>query len=327
MHCAGFTSDTYDRYVLGLLEEPDRSNLEAQIQEQCPACLTGVQRSMNLWLVFAETLENAEPSEDFRGRIVRIAELSRKVLTFPKDSAVRERTSVPIATLVVICAIACILLVAAWFAGRASSRMDKPAASVDLEQLSRKAADEVKADLIPEKHKQPDPAPGSTTPVAPVHPKPEDQVAQAQAEAEHYKSEMARSQQRIKDTENLLNTLGRSGARLFPMKALEAAGKGAVGYVVFAEKSNLIFVGSNLPKPLQDGHTLQLWILRKEEPINVDAGVFTPSEKDPTVVYFNNDLSLLTDVVSVLVTDEPSEGKYDKPTGPKLFEVNMVEDQ
>ena len=45
---------------------------------------------MNLWLVFAETLENAEPSEDFRGRIVRIAELSRKVLTFPKNSAVRE---------------------------------------------------------------------------------------------------------------------------------------------------------------------------------------------------------------------------------------------
>ena len=59
MHCAGFTSDTYDRYVLGLLEEPDRSQLESQIQQQCPACLTGVQRSMNLWLVFAETLENA----------------------------------------------------------------------------------------------------------------------------------------------------------------------------------------------------------------------------------------------------------------------------
>jgi anti-sigma-K factor RskA len=228
---------------------------------------------------------------------------------------------------VVICAIACVLLIASWYAGRASSRLDTPPASVDLEALSKKAADAVKAALVPEKHKQPDPTPGSTAPAAAAHPKPEDQVARAQADAEHYKSEMARSQQRIKNTENLLNTLGRGGARLLPMKALEAAGKGAVGYVVFAEKSNLIFVGSNLPKPLPQGHTLQLWILRKEEPINVDAGVFTPSEKDPTVVYFNNDLSLLTDVVSVLVTDEPSEGKYDKPTGPKLFEVNMVEDQ
>src|SRR5450631_640744 len=111
MHCAGFNSDTYDRYVLGLLEEPDRSQLESQIQQQCPACLTGVQRSMNLWLVFAETLENAEPSEDFRGRIVRIAELSRKVLTFPKKSALRERTAVPISALVAICAISSVLLV------------------------------------------------------------------------------------------------------------------------------------------------------------------------------------------------------------------------
>src|SRR5882724_10810888 len=104
MPCAGFSGETYDRYVLGLLDDPERSQLETEIQAQCSACLEGVQRSMNLWLVFASTLENEEPSADFRARLVRIAELSRKVLTFPKSSAVRERTSILTSTLILICA-------------------------------------------------------------------------------------------------------------------------------------------------------------------------------------------------------------------------------
>ena len=58
MACSGFPADAYDRYVLGLLEEPERSQLEAQIQDQCPDCIRSVQRSMNLWLVFATTREN-----------------------------------------------------------------------------------------------------------------------------------------------------------------------------------------------------------------------------------------------------------------------------
>jgi len=316
MHCAGFASDTYDRYVLGLLDEPDRSNLEAQIQAQCPACLSGVQRSMNLWLVFAETLENAEPSEDFRGRIVRIAELSRKVLTFPKDSAVRERTSVPISTLVVICAITSVLLVATWYAGRASTRLDKPAAEVNLEALAQKATDNVKNAIGPAKPKQPGPVPAAA-----VHAKPEDQVAQAQAAAERYKSESNRDRQKVDDLSELLGILGRGGTRLLPMKTLEVA-KGALGYVFFAEKSRLVFVGSNLPK-LEDGHTFQLWLLRKVEPAYVTAGVFTRLEKDPSVVHYD-DGSLLTDVVSILVTDELIQGKYEKPTGPKLFEFDLA---
>jgi len=54
--------------------------------------------------VFATTLENAEPSADFRGRLIRIAELSRKVLTFPKSPANRDRTTILTSTLIVICA-------------------------------------------------------------------------------------------------------------------------------------------------------------------------------------------------------------------------------
>jgi anti-sigma-K factor RskA len=318
MHCAGFASDTYDRYVLGLLEEPDRSNLETQIQEQCPACLNGVQRSMNLWLVFAETLENAEPSEDFRGRIVRIAELSRKVLTFPKDSAVRERTAVPISTLLVICGVTSVLLVATWYAGRASSRMDAPPAPVSLEKVSLDVANDVK-EVAAQKPKHPDP----TVPAPVAHPKLEDEVAKAQADAARYKSQIDRDEKKVVETNSLLAALARSGARLLPMKASEAAGK-ALGYAVFAENSRLVFVGSNLPQPSLN-HTFQLWILRKDEPTEVSAGVFTPSDKDTSVVNYEN-ASLLSNVTGVLVTEEPVAGDYSKPSGPRLFEASTAID-
>jgi anti-sigma-K factor RskA len=324
MHCAGFTSDTYDRYVLGLLEEPDRSQVEAQIQEQCPACLSGVQRSMNLWLVFAETLENAEPSEDFRGRIVRIAELSRKVLTFPKNSAVRERSVVPISTLVVICLVMCILLVATWYAARASSRMEGQVPTKDLERLAHEEANnQLKLDQEIEKRRQLETQLDSAGPAALAQAKKtEDALSKTQALVEQQKTEIARSG----ETRSLLATLAHSGARLLPMKASEAAGK-AIGYAVLVEKAQLVFVASNLPTPAAD-HTFQLWILRKESTTDastVSAGVFKPADDGSCFVHFET-ASLLTDVTGVLVTEEPAEGQYEKPSGTKLFEASTAEE-
>jgi anti-sigma-K factor RskA len=324
MHCAGFTSDTYDRYVLGLLEEPDRSQVETQIQEQCPACLTGVQRSMNLWLVFAETLENAEPSEDFRGRIVRIAELSRKVLTFPKNSAVRERTAVSISTLLIICVVMSFLLVATWYAARASSRMEGQVPTADLERLAHEVANnQLKLDQEIEKRRQLETQLDSASPASVPQPKKtDDTLSKAQALIEQQKTEIARNEQ----IKNVLEAFAHTGARLLPMKASEAAGKG-IGYAVLAEKWRLVFVGSNVPKPSEE-HTFQLWILRKESPTEtstVSAGVFTPPDSGACVVYFDNG-ALLSNVTGVLVTEEPIDGKYEKPSGPKLFEASVAEE-
>jgi anti-sigma-K factor RskA len=326
MHCAGYNSDTYDRYVLGLLEEPERSQLEAQIQEQCPACLTGVQRSMNLWLVFAETLENAEPSEDFRGRIVRIAELSRKVLTFPKNSAVRERSSVPISTLVIICAVTCILLVATWYAARDSVRIDRPPAlAFETEHAAQNLTDNP-AKSEQENGKRPKTA-NEVDPTGKAlalrAKQPDDSLLKAQAEAAHYRNELERKEGQFTDSTSLLRTFAKTGARMLPMKPTEAAVKG-LGYVIFAQNSELVFVGSSLPKPSPD-HTFELWILRKEEPSVVSAGVFMPSDSGPWVVHYT-DASLLSAVTGFVVTEEPIQGEYTKPTGPKLFEVSTVEE-
>jgi anti-sigma-K factor RskA len=325
MHCAGYTSDTYDRYVLGLLEEPDRSQLESQIQEQCPACLTGVQRSMNLWLVFAETLENAEPSEDFRGRIVRIGELSRKVLTFPKKSALRERTAVPISTLVVICGVTSVLLVATWYAGRSSIKMDTQPQTADIDRLAQTIAKtEVKLQQEIDKRKALEATLGSTGKAALTKTTQLDEsLRKAQADVETYKSAIAHDKQQMAENSSLLNAFAHTGARLLPMKAAEAAGK-ALAYAVFAENSRLVFVGWNLPKPAE-GVTFQLWVLRKEVPTEVSAGVFAPAEKGPTVVPYA-DASLLSNVIAVMVTVEPVKGDYSKPTGPKLFEASTVEE-
>jgi len=326
MHCAGYNSDTYDRYVLGLLEEPDRSQLEVQIQEQCPACLTGVQRSMNLWLVFAETLENAEPSEDFRGRIVRIAELSRKVLTFPKNSAVRERSSVPISTLVIICAVTCILLVATWYAARDSVRIDRPPAlAFDTEHPPQNMADgPYKLDQDSSRRsKSANDTDGSGKATAVKLKQTEDSLLKAQAEVAQVRNELDRKKEQITGSTNLLSTFARTGARLLPMKATEAAGKG-LAYAVFAQNSGLVFVGSNLPRPSQD-HTFELWILRKEEPTAVSAGVFIPSDNGPWVVQYH-EASLLSSVIGFVVTEEAIQGEYTKPTGPKIFEASTVEE-
>jgi anti-sigma-K factor RskA len=332
MHCAGFSSDTYDRYVLGLLEEPDRSTLESQIQEQCPACLNGVQRSMNLWLVFAETLENAEPSEDFRGRVVRIAELSKKVLTFPKNSpALTERSGVPISTIVVICAITSVLIVATWYAARASVRLEMPTPSADLDTLADSLSKSKSLlDSEVEKRRQLENQMGTSGQQAIARAKTledllakaQDERSRAQAEVEQFKIAKVRDQQQAADTNTLLNAFARTGARLIPMKSTEQAGK-ALGYAILAEHSRLVFVGTNLPT-LPHELRFQLWIIRKDTPAEVSAGVFQAAEKGATVVQYE-EASLLTNVTGILVTSEPVEGKYEKPTGPKMFEASTVE--
>ena len=311
MHCAGFNSDTYDRYVLGLLEEPDRSQLESQIQEQCPACLTGVQRSMNLWLVFAETLENAEPSEDFRGRIVRIAELSRKVLTFPKNSALRERSSVPISTLVIICGVTCVLLVATWYAARAWTRIDRPTSTTDIESLAQEyAASQLKLETEMDKRIRAENELGKSGKNAlQDQQKVADKLLKTEAEAERYK-------QQANSTSPLWNTLARPGARLIPMKATEIAGKG-VGYAIVSQKSGLVFVGSNLPKPSAEKNTFQLWILRGEAPEQVSAGFMPTESAGGTWVLHYEDAAMLTGMTGLVVTEEPIQGDNATPSGPK----------
>ncbi len=325
MACDGFSADAYDRYVLGLLEEPERSLLETQIQDQCPECIHGVQRSMNLWLVFAGTLENAEPSADFRARLIRIAELSRKVLTFPKNSGVRERTSVLTSTLIIICAALAVLLLTTWYAGRQSLRLDSQPASADINRLVQQlAAAQIKLKQETAKRMQIENQLNSTGHAALGQAdKMKQALLESQAATEQYKAIIERDRDQMRDNTSLIGALASGGARLLVFKGVEGSAKGAVAYALVINNAKLVFIGSNLPK-LEPDRQFQLWLVRKEEPKYVSAGVFAPDDHDRAVFRYD-EAALISAVSQLTVTEEPTGGSS-QPTGDKLMEVSSPED-
>jgi anti-sigma-K factor RskA len=325
MACSGFPADAYDRYVLGLLEEPERSQLEAQIQDQCPECIRSVQRSMNLWLVFATTLENAEPSADFRARLIRIAELSRKVLTFPKNSGVRERTNILTSTLIVICAALAVLLLTTWYAGRQSLRLDSQPASADINRLAQQLAT-AQIELKKENAKRTQVenqlnSSGQAT-LGQVE-KMKQTLSESQATEQQYKEIIERDRAQMRENTSLIEALASGGARLLVFKGLESAAKGTVAYVLVINNAKLVFIGSNLPK-LEADHQFQLWLVRTEDPKYVSAGVFAPDDHNRAVVRYD-EAALISAVSELTITAEPTGGSSG-PTGPKLLEVSTLED-
>jgi anti-sigma-K factor RskA len=322
MPCAGYSADTYDRYVLGLLEEPERSQLEKQIEEQCPECLRGVQRSMNLWLVFATTLENAEPSADFRGRLIRIAELSRKVLTFPKTPANRDRTTILTSTLIVMCAVLGALLIATWYAGRQSTRLDSQPATAAVDGLAQQLASSqlrLKQEVAKrEQMEQELSSSGRSAINSAVNQTKglQEALTKAQADAQQYKAIIDRERQLSADNTRLIAAFGSPGARLLPMKGVGSAAA-SVAYAVVIENSKIVFIGSNLP-PADEERQFQLWLMRKEEPKVVSAGVFVPDENNRAVVLYA-EAPLVSSISSLTVTDEPRGGS-ETPSGTRLLE-------
>jgi anti-sigma-K factor RskA len=92
-------------------------------------------------------------------------------------------------------------------------------------------------------------------------------------------------------------------------------------YAVVVENSRLIFVASNLPSLVQ-GRQFQIWMIRKQDPKIVSAGVFSPDGNKRAVVTFENK-SLVSDVSSVEVTEE-QEGGSSVPTGIKILESSSL---
>lgn len=325
MACSGFPADAYDRYVLGLLEEPERSQLEAQIQDQCPECIRSVQRSMNLWLVFATTLENAEPSADFRARLIRIAELSRKVLTFPKNSGVRERTSILTSTLIVICAALAVLLLTTWYAGRQSLRLDSQPASADINYLAQQLATaqiELKKENAKRNQVEKQLNSSGQATIGQME-KMRQALSESQAAEQQYKAIIERDQAQMRENTSLIEALATGGARLLPFKSVASAGKPPVAYALLINDAKLVFIASNLPK-LEPGHQFQLWLVRKEEPKFVSAGVFAPDDHNRAVIRYD-EAALLSAVSQLTITEEPAGGNSE-PKGPKLLEANTLEE-
>ena len=324
MSCNGFPADTYDRYVLGLLDEHERAQIEDQIEQQCSVCLRGVQRSMNLWLVYATTLDNAEPSADFRARLVRIADLSKRVLTFPKRARSLNEPRILVSSLLVICVALGILLVLTWFAGRYSGQMEASRATAEFELIVRENG-RYKLELDQERERnrllsqKPTPASGL------ANDKQLNDLRQAlsaaEAELTQLHADNDRSSKMRDDTSRILQALSRNGARLLQLKETESAAATTpppVAYAIVVENSQMIFVASNLQPP-QQGLQYQIWMLRKEDPKVVSAGLVTVDDKKKAVAYYDADAANISGIVAIEVTEEPGQGS-EAPTGPKILE-------
>jgi anti-sigma-K factor RskA len=320
MACQGFAADIYDLYVLGLLEGKERADLEAHLAENCDACIRNVRRSLDLWVMFASTLHDSEPSSDFRSRLVRIAELSKKVLVFPRhpESSGNGKFNWGWGWIAAAAAVILMLIAGAWFAGhesgsieaqRLSGRLDASSAlaasrQVALDEWMRKAVD-FENQL---KH----------TSGADTLRKTEDmrrQMLALNAEVNQYKTLLDRQKSADDENTKLMNVLSRPGVRLIALKGFETA-KAASAYAFVVEGSRVIFIAGNLPQPPGEKE-FQLWLLRSQDPKVVSAGTFVPDDQNRVMMEFS-DPTEVSNLATIVVTDEPKGGSTD-PTGTKLL--------
>ena len=223
-----------------------------------------------------------------------------------------------------IAAVLTVLLVATWHAGRESGQLDGQRLSAELDVLTQKAASNQlalneqrrKTSALEKALNSAGKSPNLGL-VTQLH----QQLLQAQAEANQYKTILQREGQKSTDDQLLVEVLSGPGAHLLTMKAAEGAGE-CNAYALFRDNGKLLFVASHLPK-LAQGREFQLWVLRKQEPKIVSAGLFSADENRRALMTFD-DPSLMLDLAQLTVTDEP-DGGSSEPTGVKLLETASTE--
>ncbi|HEX4231476.1 MAG TPA: anti-sigma factor [Bryobacteraceae bacterium] len=320
MPCQGFAADIYDLYVLGLLEGKERADLEAHLARDCEVCRRNVRRSLDLWVVFASTLQGAEPSPDFRARLVRIAELSKKAPVFPRPvaSPSHGKFAWTWGWMVVAGIVVMMLIAGAWFAGHESASIEAQRLSAQLNQLSNLAADrQVLLDEATRRETEFEGQLKSAGDADAMRKREETrrEILALDAEVNEYKSLLSRQKSAENDSQRLLNVLSHPGVRLLALKGADIA-KQTAAYALIAEASRVIFIAANLPALPKDKQ-FQLWLLRSQDPKIVNAGTFIPDDQDQAMVEFS-DPTEVSDLTGVAVTDEPKSGSLE-PTGTKLL--------
>lgn len=318
MLCEGLPPIHYDLYVLGLLDRVETEKLNGHVERQCPACLSGVSRSMRLWGIFTSSLSAAEPSSHFKERLQEIVALSHSVLTFPKDSVVETREELPKWVQIAIAAtVAAILTMCGWYAGHTSAAADHQHLVTRVTQSEQElSSSRLEAQ---QQHRQTDRARAALT--AAGHANTLDQLASVQdalrrseAEAAQYKTLLSRAQQAEDNQKDLLLLLSSPHAKLVPLRGGQSS-PGGLGYVLLVPNSKLVFVASNLAD-LSGGREYQLWILQKSATPR-SAGIFVPDEGGRAYLQVD-DGQLVADADAFAVTDEPPGGSSE-PSGSQLL--------
>ncbi|MDQ2776069.1 MAG: anti-sigma factor [Acidobacteriota bacterium] len=316
MTCQGFQPATYDLYVLGLLDQNQRAAMDGHVIERCPVCVQGVQRSMRLWLVFASTLQDTEPPANFQARLTEITQLSRNVLTFPKDIKIGDEHRNPRWALVGLAAVLItIAVIGGWHAGWASANLDGQRLGNQVANLNQEVTTlQLQLDEERNRRKHVTAALNSSenASAAGQAARLATELLRTQAEIDQYKWLLERQRNSRDDTTELIEALSLSGVKTVALKGTGPA----TGYVLLVPPSKLIFMASNLAK-LPPGKQYQLWVLHKEPRDPTSAAIFTPSE-DGSIFLSIEAPEASADISGFAATDEPLGGSP-APTGTKIL--------
>lgn len=259
-------------------------------------------------------------SADLRARLTRVVELGERTFAFhpAEGTASGWRLALPAAVAITV------LLVATWHAGRESGELDGQRVSAQMDVLTQKiASNQLELERQRKRTSDLERALSSSGKnanlglLAQLH----QQLLLAQAEANQYRSIIQRERQQSADNDRLVDALSIPGTHLLPMKGTETAAD-STAYALLVANGRLLLVASGLPK-LADGRQFQLWVLRRQDPKVVSAGVFSADEDSRALMKFE-DPSLLSDLALLEVTDEP-QGGSSEPTGAKLLETGISE--
>ncbi len=212
-----------------------------------------------------------------------------------------------------------LLVPGAWYAGRESAGRDAQQIGSEVDQLAHQVASTQLA--LQQQKAQTDQlqkaltASGKAAAVT-RETQLRQQLLKAQAEANNYKQIIERERQSATDNSRLVDALSNPRAYLLPLKGSEAAAD-STAYALLVENSRLLVVASNLPE-LENGKQFQVWVVRKEDPKFVSAGVFAPDSTRRAFMSYDEP-SILSGIAQVEVTEEP-DGGSSAPTGAKLLE-------
>lgn len=259
-------------------------------------------------------------SADLRAGLTRVVELSEKTFTVRSFGGMVNgwRLLFPAALVLTV------LLVATWHAGRGSGQLEAQHVSGELDLLTQKLAStqlaletQVKRTAELEQALQ---SSGNHVNLALVK-QLRQQLLQSQATANQYKTIIDRGRQQSADNQRLVDALSKPGVHVLPFKSAEASAD-AAAYAFLIENSRLVLTASGLPKLTED-RQFQLWVVRKQDPKFVSAGVFSADENNRALIDFDAG-SVLTGLSLLEITEEP-QGGSSEPTGPKLLETASVE--
>ena len=77
MPCAGFSSELYDLYALGVLESADAAQIDEHLASSCETCQQEVQQSLERAATFALAVPSVVPPRRLRARIVETVRPAR----------------------------------------------------------------------------------------------------------------------------------------------------------------------------------------------------------------------------------------------------------